>query len=115
MRHYARDVLFCLLQILIYLVNTILQQQSGRTCLPLLRNIMVFGDCPPYLHRRNSSYILNAKWFHPAVRNGINMCMAFLTQIYSQTWLLAPVLSNIEAEQIKRKERKKRGSERNPC
>lgn len=66
-----------------------------------------------YLYRWNSSYILNAKWFHPAVRNGINMWMAFLAQIYFQTWLPAPgVLSNIGAEQIKRKEREKRETER---
>lgn len=70
-----------------------------------------------YLHRLNSYYILNAKWFHPAARNVINMWMAFLTQIYSRIWLLAPgVLNNIEAEQIKKKKREKKGDrERNPC
>lgn len=67
-----------------------------------------------YLHRLNSYYILNAKWFHPAARNVINMWMAFLTQIYSRIWLLAPgVLNNIEAEQIKKKKKeKKRETER---
>lgn len=66
-----------------------------------------------YLHRLNSSYILNAKWFHPAARNVIHMWMAFLTQIYSRIRLLAPgVLNNIEAEQIKKKRKKGRQREK---
>lgn len=105
-----QETSFSLLWILTSPVNTILRQQFGQTCLPFHRHIMGFGDCPPwaYLHRLNSSYILNAKWFHPAARDVINMWMAFLTQIYSRIWLLAPgVLNNIEAEQ-----RKKRGGKK---
>lgn len=34
--------------------------------------------------------------------------MAFLTQIYSPTWLLPPVLSDIEAEQIKKERQRKK-------
>lgn len=38
--------------------------------------------------------------------------MAVLAQIYSQTWLLAPVLSNVEAEQIKKEGEGEKGRQR---
>lgn len=70
----------------------------------------MIAHCGPPAQKKLILYFKSS--VDPAVRNGINMWIAVLTQMYSQTWLLAAVLSNIEAEQMKRKEKKGRQREK---
>lgn len=108
MRNYARDVF-------LFITNTNASGKYNPSTI-IWSEISTMAQKHPgvwwlttaaYLHIWNSSYIRNAKWFHPAGRKGIHMWMAFHTEIYSQTWLLSPVRSNIGAEQIKRNDRER--------